>query len=245
MWPNSPFADSRGSFVVPVLPPTVDPDSSPTKSVTLSCAWLPFVRGALKQLLLQSTWDTDDAGLDLVQQRVFNLIDLFTECSGGEPLPFECLGDLTLEAQPFGTWTILESLGSFSPGNGYIDTDAQPANWYRGVRIQITFDNPIIISDAVITYGYTGPHASGAGPDSVWLGLYNLDAGHWIGGGVPFGSMPTAIPYHTGADSAYSANFILYLICDEADLETNFSPTTSCAITRLDIAGSSVTSPCP
>jgi len=41
------------------------------------------------QLLLQATWDTTDpAALLLAQQRTFNLIELFQECSSA--LPFSC-----------------------------------------------------------------------------------------------------------------------------------------------------------
>jgi len=94
--PDSPFAVPKGSFPDPLPLPTEDPDASPGLTVTVACSWLPYVRGALQQLLLQSTWKTSDPDqLLLAQQRAFNLIDLFQECSTAV-LPFACPYDFTL-----------------------------------------------------------------------------------------------------------------------------------------------------
>jgi len=60
MFPPSPFAHPTGSFNAPVVPPDVDPDSDPSVTVRVSSAWLPYIRGAMSQLLLQSTWDVAD-----------------------------------------------------------------------------------------------------------------------------------------------------------------------------------------
>lgn len=90
MWPDSPFASPRGSFQRPVLPPGAAPDVAPTKTVTVACAWLPFIRGALQQLLLEATWQpTTTPGLLQVQEWVFQLIDIFDECPTGD-LPLAC-----------------------------------------------------------------------------------------------------------------------------------------------------------
>lgn len=90
MWPDGPFAEPRSSFVRPILSPTVAPDSSPTTTIELSCAWLPVIRGALQQLLLQSTWQPAAApSLLQTQEWVFSLIDLFPECAA-EDLPLAC-----------------------------------------------------------------------------------------------------------------------------------------------------------
>lgn len=96
MFPDESYADATGSFKRPVAPPIVDPDSEPTQEITISCAWLPYVRGALQQLLLQSTWNTSDpAVLALIQGRVWNLIDLFQECEE-TPAPFVCVSDFSV-----------------------------------------------------------------------------------------------------------------------------------------------------
>lgn len=83
MYPDSPYAGPSGSFLVPVEPPDVDADGGVTCSISINVAWLPFVRGALTQLMLQATWATDIVSLDLTQQRVTNLIALFGEGTCG------------------------------------------------------------------------------------------------------------------------------------------------------------------
>lgn len=115
MWQDSPFAEPVPSFQQPVVAPDWDPDASPTKTVEVACVWLPYIRGALYQLLLQSTWDP--AGPDLLhtQQRVFNLIDLFSECSSGV-LPFACPYPFSEGDEGFG---VIDNT-AFTPSNfGY------------------------------------------------------------------------------------------------------------------------------
>jgi hypothetical protein len=78
MYPNSPYATPVGSFQVPVVPPGVDPQEGDLVYVGLNCAWLPYIAGALSQLLLQSTWKVStESELDLVQMQANTLIGLF------------------------------------------------------------------------------------------------------------------------------------------------------------------------
>lgn len=77
MFPNSPYAHPVGSFRVPVDPPTTEPDGSPLVTVRINSSWLPYIRGALQQLLLQSTWNADETALELVQERVYRLFRAF------------------------------------------------------------------------------------------------------------------------------------------------------------------------
>jgi hypothetical protein len=79
VYPLSPFSHSRGSFETPVDPPSTEPDDAPYYTVTFNQSWCPYITGALKQLLLQSTWNAvEGIPIELTQQRVFNLIDRFT-----------------------------------------------------------------------------------------------------------------------------------------------------------------------
>jgi hypothetical protein len=87
MWPNGDFAGPVGSFIEPVPVPGVDPLSGDCSIIRLNKAWLPYVRGALSQLWLQSTWDTDAAGLINVQQQVTNLIFAFNDLEPGDCSP--------------------------------------------------------------------------------------------------------------------------------------------------------------
>jgi len=96
--------------------------------VTVSCQWLPYIRGALYQLLLQYTWTQDDPALvALAQQRANSLISFFDECSSAD-IPFACFEDFILSAGP---WTN-ENVSPYSPaffgvqslGAGWVSTDA-------------------------------------------------------------------------------------------------------------------------
>lgn len=114
MFPDSNFAEPVSSFSRPVPVPLADPTISPLISVSLSCAWLPYVRGALQQLLLQTTWDTDDpAVLALTQARANMLIDLFQECTGGLP-PVAC--DYSFNGISSDLWSAQPSHGDLTPG---------------------------------------------------------------------------------------------------------------------------------
>jgi len=79
MFPNSEFAHPAPSFTVPMTPPGVDPRDAPQTTVTINCAWLKYIRGALTQLLLQSSWDVAGDDLGVVQSQVWRLISLFGE----------------------------------------------------------------------------------------------------------------------------------------------------------------------
>jgi len=153
VWPDQPYAPPRGSFLRPVPLPTVDPDASPTCTVSINQQWIPFVIGALQQLLLQATWKTDDpAALLLVQQRAFNLLDLFT-CGSGE-LPFLCVGDFIGSDQPFQTWTVDSGCGSYLGGTGYEATDCGPfgSHTFRQVALIVTLDNPVTLTGLDLAY---------------------------------------------------------------------------------------------
>lgn len=78
MFPDSDFAVPVGSFIAPVPRPLSDPDAGELVYIGVNCEWIPYIAGALQQLLLQSTWqyDTTDE-LNQVQGRAFNLISLF------------------------------------------------------------------------------------------------------------------------------------------------------------------------
>lgn len=84
--------------------PTHGPQVAPLAAVSFACEWLPYVRGALMQLLLQATWDTSDPVLLYqAQQWAFDLIAGFSEC-GGVPPAFSC---------PFDFQTLLDGDGGF------------------------------------------------------------------------------------------------------------------------------------
>ena len=127
MYPPSPFAVPIGSFNQPVALPTTDPNQGPLFYIGINCEWMPYVAGALSQLLLQTTWDTSDVdALQLVQNRAQLLISLFN-CStapnaeqlcgllgsGGEDCMGCCLRfqDGVLQQLECGVWTAVPGQG--------------------------------------------------------------------------------------------------------------------------------------
>ena len=84
MWSNSDFAVPISSFVSPVPVPGVDPLAGDCFIIRINGAWLPYIRGALQQLLLQTTWDTDEAGLAIVQAQATNLLFAFNSLEPGD-----------------------------------------------------------------------------------------------------------------------------------------------------------------
>src|SRR5882724_734590 len=147
MYPDNLYADSRGSFLRPVPIVDVDPDASPNIAITISCYWLPVIRGALQQLLLQATWQTTDpAVLLLQQQRSATLIAMFQECSG--LLPFSCLYDFTLSqyawsfTDPGPDWTPRQ-FGVYVPGVGFSATTPAsasfPAYGFTVLAVELNF----------------------------------------------------------------------------------------------------------
>lgn len=119
MWPDQPYAGARGSFLRPVPVFTEDPDATPHKTFTIPCSYLPYVRGALQQLLLQATWATDDpAVLQLAQDRASTLISMFDECSEAD-LPFACSWDFNADQGPFEDRA--HASGDYPPASAFWD----------------------------------------------------------------------------------------------------------------------------
>lgn len=119
MYPDSPFARPIGSFQRPVPLVVVDPDDAPDWSVCFRKEWLPYVIGSLQQLLLQSTWKTDDPDeINTAQGRAQLLVSLFVN---GCPVTVPETGCL---AYPMNAPFI-----SYYPQNPYTDPDGIPP-WY-------------------------------------------------------------------------------------------------------------------
>lgn len=162
MFPDREYASPRGSYGRPVPVPTSDPDASPTFTLSVNCAWLAYIRGALQQLLLQATWDTDDpATLLLAQQRAATLIAMFEECPG-VPAPFACDYDLRTSDQGFVNYPRPSlspaALGVYIGGSGWNATTstevAHPANFEQGVQIFLTLPYPVSCGIVSMNYDF-------------------------------------------------------------------------------------------
>ena len=104
MEPDSPFNYPRSSFQFPAPLPSVEPDASPLETIQVNTTWLEYLRGCAKQLLLETTWDTDDpSALNLVQQRAMNLIGLLQD----KPMATGFVGQIVMSGSstaPDETW---------------------------------------------------------------------------------------------------------------------------------------------
>ena len=75
MYPDTEFPKPLGSFRYPVPPPDAEPDETPKEFLRANAEWMKYVRGGLKQLLLQATWLTDNPEeWALAQQRAMDVI---------------------------------------------------------------------------------------------------------------------------------------------------------------------------
>jgi len=220
VYPPSPYAKPRGSFETPVSPPGNSPTDDPKLTLSINCEWLPFIRGALKQLLLESTWNLAGSELSLgqVQGAVFDLIDLFVECEHGE-IPFTCEGDFRFDEQPFGVWTFGTPAyhGVYVPGAGYQSNCGVggDGNSYCGIVITCQLDAAVNIDNIQILYDYS--------PGSFIGTLTNLgvfDETNSVMVGTPLTSA-TIEPgngqlYNSGAFGAPSSKFSIFLYtCSE------------------------------
>lgn len=66
------------SFPEPLAPPSVDPDAAPTVQVCVNRQWVPYIVGALAQLVQPVIWDVPDvAALQTTIERATDLMALF------------------------------------------------------------------------------------------------------------------------------------------------------------------------
>lgn len=229
MWPDSEYAAPRGSFEIPVAPPSGDPAAAPSKTVIVACEWLPYIRGALMQLLLQATWS--GPGSDLAQQRAFNLIDLFSECPASV-IPFSCPYDWAFtDPQGWYATTALGPLG-YSPafvghfdgaGLGWTQTDTNDCPASTTMLSGIIIDHDYLPNIAVTSVSFEydlvlGTHNDCGTPFPTGVQLYN-SMGSLIGNqSVGF---CTATPGHNTFVATFPggvanvAKVRLFLMCDE------------------------------
>jgi len=189
VYPPSPYAKPIGSFQTPVLPPTSAPADSPTKSFSINCQWLPYVRGALKQLLLQSTWNLEGTELSLgeIQGAVFDLIDIFKECDEST-IPFFCSGDFRSSSSPFGTWVLTDlppTIGTWVSMAGYQTTvSTLGTSTYNGVTLDVTFDTPLNGAVFEILYDLSKGEVNDGSELACYV--YDYDHAHHLAGSKSF-----------------------------------------------------------
>jgi len=246
LYRDEPWAPARGSFGTPVLPPTVDPDASPTKAFTISCQWLPFIRGALLQLVLQATWKTDDPAVRLLaQQRAMLLIAMFDECTSLQ-VPFACEGDVRLNQNPYGTFGV-GAEGQWVMGSGYGSTCCTlniSNHHYAALILHINFTNPVTISNVHLEYDYA--QGENGDPSDYGLDVYDNGGGSGlIGSPITMASMVSVSgqSYDSGSHSTPISSLGINLI---SAIGISHDPVIQglALLKRINISGSSTNPPC-
>lgn len=111
MRPPSAFAVPISSFVSPVTFPSSLPGDDPLIQVCVNADWLPYIAGALQQLLLQTTFEyVDDATVIAQQGIVLDIIRMFNAATApecGSDMEFRQSDDCTLQVSSDGgaTWS--------------------------------------------------------------------------------------------------------------------------------------------
>ena len=210
MFPDSPYAHPVGSFQRPVPVPGVDPDSGQQIAVIFSAAWLPYVVGALKQLVLQSTWIAEGGALDTVQGQAMTLLYLFSIAQSvpstqyvslGADMPFfreVCEGGqsfLEFESCP-GEWTRLANSNQIGqPGQQSGGAPQPPAGGSQCYNLSFAANSLALVPTTVNSGDQvTLNSASGAGSDDG-LHWYCDDGSIFFAGtcsepGITFGTDP-------------------------------------------------------
>jgi len=176
VFPDNPYSPPRGSFTTPVPPPLVDANAEPGISLFINCDWLPYVRGALQQLLLQSTWKVDTpAQLLLAQQRAATLISLLGDC---ESPPYACFQSFLQLSEPTG-YTIRTDeggdtghLGQFLAFLGYTATRnyvSGEGTTYTGIYLYRDFSPAVHLSAFDLSFGLTKGGGTLANTNGVLL----------------------------------------------------------------------------
>lgn len=248
MFPDELYAPPTGSFMHPVPVPSGDPDAGELIAISISCEWLPYIRGALQPLALQATWDTDDPAVrTLAQMRAMKLASMFVDCGTPTPgTPFACSGDLSANSAPYGTWTP-GCIGTYLSGTGWAgDFGACSGHHYNGIVLDIVLAHPIVLTNLHLTYDFVTGYTYSSG-DVSGLNCHDITNSFQLGTNYHLGSVPagTGIGFN-GAGSTSETSHIQIVMCSDGDPPGGI-PTGSVTLRHVDIsgkAGSSGILPC-
>ena len=241
MFRDAPWAPAKGSFGTPVVPPSVDPDASPNRTFTISCQWLPFIRGALLQLLLQATWKAEGDDLTLAQQRAMTLISMFDECSQAY-IPFACQGDFRDNASPFSTWSLFNNpptIGAWISTVGYQSTiSILGSSAYNGILLKVHLANPCVINDVSLLYDLNQGQVNN--PSELAAFAYDLDNAAFLSGAVTFAGISIGLGEHLhfGGPTSPTQNLLIRLFASSSPSTADPSPAGLCDIIGVNITGS-------
>lgn len=131
MFGISRFSRPRSSFERPVPLVLVDPDLTPDVTVCIRHEWIPYILGALSQLTLPTTWDTDDPEVLANQlQRVNLLISNFITPCGGEI-------DTCIDFPPY------SSIVEYVPQDPFKQPGYIPTGYFSPPFVEVKSVNPL------------------------------------------------------------------------------------------------------
>lgn len=116
MW-DPEQSDPQPSFLWPVAAPAAQPADSPTVCVPINVAWLPYVIGALSQLIQPMTWDGVGTSQGEMTGRATDLIDIFVSAGPCMQFAIRFSDGCTFQQSTDGgaTWTTVPGWDTFYP----------------------------------------------------------------------------------------------------------------------------------
>jgi hypothetical protein len=178
VYPPGEYPTPLPCFPFPVAPPAHQPGDSPTFQVCINVDWLPYIAGALKQLLLESTWVTmSSSDLLNVQGQVFDLIAMFGKVREGCGIivpDILCLSgtfaDLSYGYSDFGGGVCTST---YVPGTGW-ESCYDAAGTQEFLALQRDFDGPTIVRSYKYSSHWSGPPTIVTGFVKFWLAGVNV-----------------------------------------------------------------------
>ena len=163
MWNPTPGWQPASSFQQPVVPPDAEPDDTPAVSVCFAQAWLPYVIGALMQLIQPTTWDTTDPTvLQTALERATALQEMFGTAEGCMQIRWHdgnC--SLQISTDNGATWTNVSGW----PDPGPPDCLHPMLRIDVGGNLQITYDGGTTWTTIDGWPPHTPPNPGGTGVD--------------------------------------------------------------------------------
>jgi len=149
MYPDSNFARPVSSFRRPAPITSVDPDDNPDLTVCFRREWLPYIIGSLRQLLLQTTWDTSDPdALNKAQGQAQLLISMFIQGCDVDQSVIEAIGGLDEDIELSSLCEMLRyqngKLQAYCCGT-WVDISGQPSQgWASAQSAQVGAPQPSV-----------------------------------------------------------------------------------------------------
>lgn len=191
MWDPTENWAQQGSYVAPVVPPPSQPDDFPLVCIEINQLWIPYILGALQQLVQPTSW-TQGAGpvtVEDAQDSAQDLIAIIGTAAVCHLAP-DCAGMDAGHASTFAL--VADGDGAHTVCRvGAGRTAGGPVISYGGQDVDISAVAPGDVDLAVNIDGVVSAYTSGSAPgDRVVIAAIEVAApdGHWYSDGTIGGS---------------------------------------------------------